>query len=74
MSKDTPEVGDMFEDKFKNRMFVYYTDKVTTSFYIKFRNEIEKYTALTREFIQTFTYLGKSKVTINDLFKTENEE
>lgn len=74
MSKDTPEVGDVFKDKFKNRMFVYYTDKVTTSFYIKFRNVIEKYTVLTREFIQTFTYLGKSKANIDDLFETENEE
>ena len=77
MSKDTPEVGDVWIDKFKNRMFVSYTDKTTTAFNIIFKRGntgLDKYTVLTKEFVQTFTYLGKSKASIDDLFKTENEE
>lgn len=71
-----PEVGDVWIDKFKNRMFVCYSDKTTTAFNIMFRvnQGLDKYTVLTKEFVKEYTYLGKSKANINDLFKTENEE
>ena len=76
MFKLEEEVGDVWIDKFKNRMFVCYSDKTTTAFNIMFRinQGLDKYTVLTKEFIKEYTYLGKSKANINDLFKTENEE
>lgn len=72
----SPEVGDVWIDKFKNRMFVCYSDKTTTAFNIMFRfsKGLDKYTVFTKEFVKEYTYLGKSKANINDLFKTENEE
>lgn len=76
MSQFKPEVGDVWIDKFKNRMFVCYSDKTTTAFNIMFRvnQGLDKYTVLTKEFVKEFTYLGHSKTKIEDLFKTENEE
>ena len=71
MSKDTPEVGDVWErDGIKNHITdvesykeggtVFYTTGFKSNFVsIEF-------------FIKHFTYLGKSKANINDLFKTEN--
>ena len=59
MSKDTPEVGDVWKN---NR----YGDLL----HITDVRGDERYT----KFSEYYTYLGKSKANINDLFKTENEE
>lgn len=67
----TPEVGDVWQNK-TGRLRVYITKVdvwgiigITSSGAVVSKNmyHLEKY-----------TYLGKSKVNINDLFKTENEE
>lgn len=70
-----PEVGDVWEDKFGNRMFVCYSDKTTTAFNVLFRinQGLDKYTVLTKEFMQSYTYLGKSKVNIKELFDVEEK-
>lgn len=60
----------------KNRMFVSYTDNTTTAFNIMFKRGntgLDKYTVLTKEFVQSFTYLGKSKANINELFEVQDE-
>lgn len=71
ISKDTPEVGDIWINKTGTKKYyvvslgnnyVYCLVKglgISTKYYDLFRN---------------YTYLDKSKANINDLFKTENEE
>jgi len=70
MSKYEPEVGDVWQNKTK-RLQVYITKVdvwgiigISSSGAVVSKNmyHFEKY-----------TYLGKSKVNINDLFKTENK-
>lgn len=83
MSKDNPEVGDVWQ--YKNGM-KFYILKETTSNSMPFGEDI-KYPAF--EVIEedgelnlhnelpfingTFKYISKSKVKIKDLFKTENK-
>lgn len=75
MSKDKPEVGDVFE--YHNTRYII-TEINNMGYIYIFRPKAQP------EFIsQTFAndgkaflkmqYLGKSKVNISDLFKTENE-
>ena len=75
MSKEKPEVGDVWENKFGNRMFVCYSDKTTTAFNIMFwvNRGLDKYTVITEEFVKEFTYLGKSKVNIKELFDVRED-
>ena len=84
MSKDTPEVGDVWKYKNGMKFFIF---RETTSNSMPFGEDI-KYPAY--EVIEedrelnlhdeltfyngNFSYIGKSKANINDLFKTENEE
>lgn len=84
MSKENPEVGDVWQ--YKNGM-KFYILKETTSNGMPFGEDI-KYSAF--EVIEedeglnlhdelpfingTFKYLGKSKANINDLFKTESKK
>lgn len=77
MSKDTPEVGDVWiNDRSKNIRHLIVDVGIllihTVSLGYKKHLIVNPYDAdiFTRE----FTYLGKSTVNINDLFKTENEE
>lgn len=86
MSKDKVEIGDVW----RNNRFgdLLYITEVGTNFidfigyspynkdnpyfvnhFSNVRND-ERYT----RFTEFYTYLGKSKANINDLFKTENEE
>lgn len=82
MSKDTPEVGDVWEFKYGfDRLYVTKTNLIG-------EDKLERIRALkklddghfvqreyyTNGFIEDHTYLGKSKANINDLFKTENED
>ena len=80
MSKDTPEVGDVWIDGYKRKIFVAdvydlknngFAECITTDIY---RPEVLKARDIKFDTFQFLTYLGKSKANINDLFKTENEE
>lgn len=79
MSKDrAPEVGDVWIDEFNHRMYISYSDDSTTCINVFYKTKsyigLDKITVITKEFIKAFSYLGKSKATIDDLFKTEDEE
>jgi hypothetical protein len=80
MSKDTPEVGDVWVDGYNRKILITdvydlinngYAECITTDIW---RPEILKSRLIPFEEFQFLTYLGKSKANINDLFKTENEE
>lgn len=91
MSKDTPEVGDVWEyktdDKHKIHIVKEYKcyplDGVFRSeedcrryecvHCCNIRKEIETGSYLKEELIEYYTYLGKSKANIDDLFKTEKK-
>lgn len=81
MSKDTPEVGDVWEFKYGlDRVYILKTQlicgdgkelirvlrKVDESYFV----QREHYANVFRE---DYRYLSKSKANIDDLFKTENE-
>lgn len=80
MSKDTPQVGDVWKAINGDLIYIIETGKNFIDFlgfseddgnYFKnfFYNE-ERFTLFTKY----HEYLGKSKANIDDLFKTENEE
>jgi len=81
MSKDTPEVGDVWIDKetYARMVFVNVND-----FYYEFLEHWEKLyenfdvyritNIKDTSWKKSKKYLGKSKATIDDLFKTDNEE
>ena len=75
MNKDTPEVGDVWidnDDKHK-KYIIMSADYITQTITV-----LDKYfwkSGFSYEiFTKYFTYLGKSKANIDDLFKTENAE
>jgi len=74
MSKDTPQVGDVWVSQNGHKVHVDVTDNIVTSFYYSGLYRLCKKIVVTKEFVKAYTYLGKSKVNIDDLFKTENEE
>lgn len=75
MSKE-PEVGDVFFDNHYNHRFII-THKTKlkddSTIFIVF-NGIRCWTEYETWLTVDYAYLGKSKVSIEDLFKTENEE
>lgn len=76
MSKDTPEVLDVWKDE-NGRMFtiIESTHKYTYVASKKLRGRgITIKTFTYRKIKNDWQYLGKSKANINDLFKTEDEE
>lgn len=73
MSKDKPEVGDVFQSKEDTDIKVYITGKNNVGFEALVSNRAEIWDIDSWYFNEDyFTYLGKSKVNIEDLFKTEN--
>ena len=74
MSKDTPEVGDVWVNQYGHKVHVDSSGEVITSFYYKGLYRLCKKSVVTKEFVKAYTYLGKSKANIDDLFKTENEK
>ena len=75
MSKDTPEVGDVWidkDDKYKKYIIISsnYREQTITVLDKHFWKSSFSYEIFTK----FFTYLGKSKANIDDLFKTENED
>lgn len=78
MSKDTPEVGDVWEDRQGWKLLIVerrfsIVRAVSENFIIRII-DYRKIGIPNAEKIDGFHYLGKSKVNIDDLFKTENEE
>ena len=79
MSKDTPEVGDIYGNIGDRRLcritYISPYGNVHYAYCDEYGNIKEGIDALVmfkgKEF---YIYLGKSKTNINDLFKTENEE
>lgn len=80
MSKDKPEVGDVWEQPFTKIRFKIYDlinyDKCTLVYYY----QQTAYDTITKDvgelnfFMKRgYIYVGKSTTTISDLFKTENE-
>lgn len=70
MSKDTPEIGDVFSYK-HYKMYVIAVQKDIHCVFLV--TDGWKYW-VTQSFVGEYdTYIGKSKANINDLFKTENE-
>ena len=78
MSKDTPEVGDVWEFKTKRRYSIIQlvdNDNGCECIVKKGHNIDKEIHIVTKRFIElNCVYLGKSKANIDDLFKTENEE
>ena len=79
MSKEKPEVGDVWYDKMSNQKIVFimvsdyyceyieHYEKLTESF------EIYTFTTGTNEWKKGMKYLGKSKANINDLFEVQDD-
>lgn len=75
MSKDKPEVGDVWKAN-KSEIEFMLTNKdvrVFNFWYSIAKDGRTKRILINDCFFEENTYLGKSKVNIDDLFKTENE-
>lgn len=80
MSKDKmPEAGEVWQPKnneYSRVIVTYYSDEFEVLLiairYAGILQKIKKYHK--KWFVNNYTYIGKSKANINDLFKTENEE
>lgn len=82
MSKEKPEVGDVFKvyNFYLNTTYKYYItgfyDNFVETVYLWEHNGKQMFQGVMnykKEDFDKMIYLGKSKVNINDLFKTENE-
>ena len=71
MSKDTPEVGDVWES-INQKIVIIVRDE--DMFGCAVTNSQNKIQWRHKGSFCEYTYLGKSKANIDDLFKTENEE
>lgn len=75
MSKDKPQVGDVWIDEDMNiKLFIVGINKYNGSFECLL-HDMDNNIFFTKKFyiLTNCKYLGKSKVKIEDLFKTENE-
>lgn len=68
-----PELFDIWGDGFV-KVFVIFSDRVTTEFLERWSGKLNKRIAITREFVQAFKYLGKSKADINKLFEVQDDK
>lgn len=74
MSKDKPEVGDVFQSKEDTDVRLYVTGINNVGLECLVSNNREIWDIDSWYFDENYyTYIGKSKVKIEDLFKTENE-
>lgn len=75
MSKENPEVGDVWVNKTTGDK-VQVKLSLTTIIYAWYKvgDTIYTYDFDRDVFLKAFTYLGKSKASINDLFKTDEKE
>ena len=77
MSKEKPEVGDVWQYKYGlDKVYILATNLIgerTRTLNFIDKGYVQQREYLTKGFVDDFRYLGKSKVKIEDLFKTENE-
>lgn len=75
MSKDKPEVGDVFENGYYKAVIVQIYYKSLRYIVKDERCKLQQYKIRApKAFLSIYkTYLGKSKAKIEDLFKTENK-
>ena len=74
MSKDKPEVGDVFQSKEDTDVRLYVTGINNVGLECLVSNNREIWDIDSWYFDEDYyTYLGKSKANLSDLFKTENE-
>lgn len=72
MSKDKPEVGDVWENLGNFKVYIINFDVlVNTCFF--FNNELWQASFNLKDFLEQHTYLGKSKANINQLFEVQDE-
>ena len=76
MSKEKPEVGDVYENGFYRAVVLQIYYKQVRYMVKDSRCKLRQYKKRSpKEFLSVYTtYLGKSKANIDDLFKTENEK
>lgn len=72
MSKEKPEVGDVWENKYKTRVRVIYVDKYSVDYHLLWGSFLEKESDVYSYFLENYTYLGKSKVNIKELFDVKD--
>lgn len=75
MSKEKPEVGDVFVDEDMNiKLLIIYISKYNRSFDCLV-HDMDNNIIYTKSlyFLTDCKYIGKSKANLSDLFKTENE-
>ena len=68
MSKEKPEIGDVWESEYKTRVRIIFVDKYEVRFYYLWGNYLSKESDCISSFLENHTYLGKSKVNIKELF------
>ena len=73
MSKDKPEVGDVWEFRGVLDNVLEVDDTTVKICFLHDRKHLIIINHFTKEYTKIAKYLGKSKVKIEDLFKTENE-
>ena len=77
MSAEKPEVGDVWEDSkgmvHISRIFTLSDDTRAIVFIDNNNNTVLEDSAREEHFIKMFTYSGKSKASVNDLFQTEQD-
>lgn len=77
MSAEKPEVGDVWEDSkgmvHISRIFTLSDDTRAIVFINNNNNTVLEDSAREEHFIKMFTYSGKSKASVNDLFQTEQD-
>ena len=78
MSKEKPESGDVWKNSYGELSHIIYSDYVVVFARKYWITHYEYHYSVDRldlnKFLKKYTYQGKSKVKIEDLFKTENEE
>lgn len=69
MSKEKPEVGDVWKDTFFKYLILSSDDTTTKCYFMNMKQEIFCVTFLTNQIIRDWKYVGKAKANINDLFE-----
>jgi hypothetical protein len=71
MSKEKPEVGDVWKDTFFEYYILYSDDTTTECCFINGNRKARVANFLTNRIIRDWKYFGKSKANINDLFEVK---
>ena len=73
MSKEKPEVGDVWENLQEKKFYIYnnYENRLVRGFSTQ-SGIMESFCLLIDDFFDLYTYLGKSKVNIKELFDVKD--